>query len=130
MTEQNNYGPFDAKYFVESDPLAEMVDADRKDLAERIGKLEGWLDDRKKILDENISRLEDQVCLVDSEMNRVQINPSYDLRPVLDLDRSLLAIDEQKCREKTGAWKDMFLVGKELLELMKQYQRLKRMDKL
>ena len=126
----NNYGPFDPKYFVESDPLAEMVSADKRDLGERIGKLETWLDDRKKILYDNLARIEDDICHADSDLYHARLTHPYDTRPAEGIERTVFDLEQQKRFERGGAWKDMWLVNKELLELVRQYQQLQRRDQI
>lgn len=126
----DNYGAFDPKYFVASDPLAELMTADKRDLAERIVKLEGWLDERKKILYDNLARIEEDVCRADSELYHIKITHPYEARPAEGIERALFDLEQQKRFERGGAWKDMWLVNRELLELVKQYQSLKRRDQL
>lgn len=130
MQETNKYGPFDPKYFVESDPLADMIGADKRDLGERIGKLESWLDDRKKILYDNLARIEDDVCHAESDLYHVRATHPYEARPAEGIERTLFDLEQQKRFERGGAWKDMWLVNKELLELVRQYQQLKRRDQI
>ena len=122
----NNYGPFDPKYFVASDPLAELLGADKRDLVQRIAKLDGWIEDRKKILYDNLSRIEDDICRADSDLYQVRLTHPYDPRPAEGIEKTLFGLEEQKCLERGGAWKDMWLVQKELIELMKQYRSLQR----
>jgi len=129
--DKNNYGLFDEKYFVPSpDPIMEMLDTDRKDLLERIDILDKWLDQRKQIQNDNLSRIEYDICQVDSSIRHSEwINP-YDHRELHGLERSIIDLEEQKRMENTGAWKDMFLVGKELLELTRQYQQQRKREQV
>lgn len=128
MNPTNNYGPFDPKYFAESDPLADLLGADKHDLGERIAKLEGWLDERKKILYDNLARIEDDVCRADADLYHVRITHPYDPRPAEGIERTLFDLEQQKRFERGGAWKDMWLVNKELLELTRHYQQLVKRD--
>lgn len=128
MNPTNNYGPFDPKYFVASDPLADLLGADKRDLIERIAKLEGWLDERKKILYDNLARIDDDVCRADSDLYHVRVTHPYEPRLAEGIERTLFSLEEQKRLERGGAWKDMWLVNKELLEMTRQYQQLTKRD--
>lgn len=130
MEPTNNYGPFDPKYLVPSDPLADLFGADKHDLVERIAKLEGWLDERKKILYDNLGRIDDDICRADSDLNFVRYSHPYEPRLAEGIERTLFNLEEQKRLERGGAWKDLWLVNKELLELTRQYQQLRRRDQL
>ncbi len=130
MNPTNNYGPFDPQYFVASDPLDDLFGGDKRDLVERIAKLEGWLDERKKILYDNLARIDDDVCRADSDLYHVRVTHPYEPRLAEGIERTLFNLEEQKRLERGGAWKDLWLVNKELLELTRQYQQMNRRDQL
>ena len=130
MNPTNNYAPFDPKYLVASDPISDLFGADKRDLVERIGKLESWLDERKKILYDNLARIEDDVCRADSDLYHVRVTHPYEPRLAEGIERTLFNLEEQKRLERGGAWKDLWLVNKELLELTRQYQQMNRRDQL
>ena len=129
--QKNNYGGFDEKYFVPSpDPIMEMLDKDRKDLLERIDMLDKWLDQRKKILYDNLGRIGYNICRVDSSIRHSEWTNPYDHRDIQGLEKSLIDLEQQKRMENTGAWKDMWLVSKELLELTRQYQQQRKREQV
>ena len=125
-----NYTDFDPKYLLSPavDPIADMMDSNRKDLLERMDKLESYLGHRKKILYDNLDRIVDDTCQVSSLLNQARLTSPYDRLPQQNLERQLFDLEQQKRQEQAGAWKDIWLVTKELLEFMKQYQNLKRME--
>jgi len=132
---RNGYVEFDPRYFVPSAveagaPSLDFLDSEKKDLRERMQKLESWIEDRKRIMDENLLRIEEDTCLVDRQVEETACREPLDPKHIHDLEGSLLELENQKRLEKTGAWKDMFLVSKELLELFKEYQRLGRMESI
>ena len=123
------YGlPFDGRYCVQSDPLADMLDAEKRDLGQRISKLESWLQDRNSLMYSNLSQLDDRECAVDSRMYWLRTAHPYEIKETQGIEKSLLDIEFHKHLERGSAFKDMWLVNKELIELVRQYQQLKRRD--
>ena len=131
MTDRrNNYGPFDSKYFVEESPLEDMFASEKKDLGERISKLESWITDRNALMYDNLARIDEKECEVDSQIYWARCIHPYEPREVQGLEKTLVDLEVQRRLERGGAWKDCFLVNKELIELIRQYQQLKRRDVL
>lgn len=125
-----NYTTFDAKYFVETDPVADMLDGERRDLLDRIDKLESHITQRKKLMYENLNRMDEDSCSVGSRISQAQIVNPYDRIGANRLEDNVLDLERQKRTEKDNAWKDMWFINKELLELMKQYQDFRRKERV
>lgn len=130
-----NYGPFDPRYFVQIPDqgpgfLDDILEADRKDLLERMDSLEAYITQRKELLYENLNRIDQDSCDLGTKVNKALITHPYDQQSVPNLERSLFDLEKQKREEKTNAWKDIWQVSKELLEVMKDYQNMKKMGGL
>lgn len=129
MTEKNNYTGFDPKYFVSqnSPSIDDMFDKERKDLLERIDRLEGFISDRKRIQYDNLNRIENDTCNLDSKLYQAKSISPYDHLQHNQIEKELVNLESQKRLENVNAWRDMWLVQKEALELFKSYQQLRQM---
>lgn len=114
----------------EPEVLAALVDSQRKDLVERKDRLEAWLGGRQSVMDSNLSAIDSEIGKMDcaKEWSR-SINP-YDHEAIRGLEKLIMENELRKGLERSGAWKDMWLVQKELLEITKELQRLKRMEEM
>jgi len=139
MVEKSNqhYGldPFDPRYFVQvanqtAGPLDSMLEADRKDILDRMDSLEAYITQRKDIMYENLDRIDQDSCDLGSKLNSARLAQPYDHMSHNQLERNLFDLERQKREEKTHAWKDVWLISKELLEVMKDYQNFKKMEDL
>ncbi|MEK9136480.1 MAG: hypothetical protein AAB393_05110 [Bacteroidota bacterium] len=128
------YIAFDPRYYVDAsiraEPAFDLFEEDKKILAFRLGKLEEWIEQRKSILQDNLDHVDHDICTIDTEVDRATAAEPYDPKQVHDLEKTLVGLEMQKRLEQVNAFKDMWLVEKEILETVKQYQRLERMEQL
>ncbi len=93
-----------------------------------IDALESTRYERRKILYDNLARIDDDVCRADSDLYHVRVTHPYEPRLAEGIERTLFNLEEQKRLERGGAWEDLWLVNKELLEQTRQYQQLTKRD--
>src|SRR3989304_4654960 len=111
-----NYSlPLDENYLIKAtDPLADLLDQDRKDLIERIDKLESLGGERNTLMYDNLSRLDQEDCYSSSLLSSARSGQPYDTRRLQGLEKNVLDVEQRKRMEKGGAWKDIWLITKEL----------------
>lgn len=126
----NYISGFDPKYFVQTDLVSDMLDAERRDLLDRIDKLESFVNERKKLMYENLTELDEGLSYASQRIAQAQDWNPYDHKHASDLERRFGDIQQQKQMEKNHTWSDIWNVNRELLELMKDYQQLRKREKL
>lgn len=120
--------PVDPKYFVEPDPISDMLETERRDLLDRIDTLEDHVKSRKELMYTNLSHIDENTSQLGQTLSRTMLLHPYDVDEVSKLERELFNLENQKRMEKTNTWRDIWNVSKELLELMKEYQQLRKRE--
>ena len=131
---KQNYGPFGQEYFVESpEPvgaLDDFVEAERRSIVDKLDKLDDLLKQRKDLMYGNVDRLVQNSLYVSAKIQHVKLQDPYNNRRIDFLCKLSTDIDKQIGMEQSTGWKDAWLIEKERLTAMQEYDRFKRLGAL
>ncbi len=131
---KTNYGPFGAEYLVAAPALAggleDFLGGERKSLIDRLDKLDNLLKQRIQIFYDNVDRLVQNSLSVSAKIQHVQNTEPYNTKRIDFLNRLSSDLDKQIGLEHTSGFKDQWLIQRELLNAVADYDRFKRMGDL
>lgn len=131
---KQNYGPWAPIYQVDQsgplDSLDDFVQLERQTLINRLDKLDDLARQRKKLLYDNVDRLVQNSLYVSAKIQHVKNFDPYNNRRIDFLCKLSTDIDRQIGMEQSGGWKDVWLIEKERLNAVQDYDRFKRMEVL
>ena len=121
---------FEAEYLVQDSPdsIDKLFDQDRRDLLDRIDKIQGFMDQRMKIMYDNLYQIDQDSCGLGTRVEGIKQTQPYETQQISQLERGIFDLEKQKRHEKEAAWKDVWHLNKELITLMKEYQNMKKME--
>ena len=116
------------------DPLAEFMAVKKRFLASSIEDVLGLLDERRRLKEDNLYRIDYDSCIATSRLYQLD-NWQIGLFPNVDkiktaIHKELVAFEREKRMEEVGAWRDMARLRGELREIIGEYVMEKRKDGL
>lgn len=124
---------FDKKYLVEIDDTLlsdAIIKRKLKDLNERVNWFDFLIRERNSIASHNIFAIEQDIMSVNNRLAQVAVMWGHDPEEVSSLEKAVFDLENQKRNESASCWRDLWQVKKELLELGKEQQSLKRISEL
>ncbi len=89
-----DYGMFSPKYFIQAPEksgglggsgLDDILDADRRDILDRMDKLQDYVSQRKQIMYDNLERIDQDSCDINNRIEHVKVLEPYNHTGMLDI---------------------------------------------
>ena len=122
--EPSHYLAFDPHYFVF---LKDILSPEDTNEITKIQTLEDYIEQRKKVLESNIASITQSILSLSSELSAAKGIDPYNHNRHIQMERTIIELEREKRQEQTNAWKDIWIVMKELLEIVKEAERKKSM---